>query len=244
MDNTTNERNGRAGAVAPPRLVRYGLSPPLGNRNTGDGRADDAEAHFLRGTELATQGRRGEAIPEFREAIRLQPEHSRAHFNLGVALGLDKKHREALACFREAIRSEPAFADAHYGLGNTLIELDRIEEAVTAYQDAIRLKPDSVDALNNLGMALTRVGRGGEAEVFLRQAVRLRPDVPEAHNTLGLAYMEQGEFDLGQACFEKAAARRATRRHTPTWAAPSRKSGGPLRPSPPMTWPWRWSPNR
>jgi Flp pilus assembly protein TadD len=57
----------------------------------------DAEAHFNLGNALRAQGKTDEAIAEFREAIRLKPDHASAHTNLGNALDAQGKTDLAIA---------------------------------------------------------------------------------------------------------------------------------------------------
>ena len=62
-------------------------------------------------------GKRAEAIAEWREAIRLEPNNGILHFTLGLALSKQGELEEAIAEYRAAIRIEPRFADAHSNLG-------------------------------------------------------------------------------------------------------------------------------
>ena len=61
----------------------------------------DADAHYNRGITLAEQGKLDEAITEFREAIRLQPDFSPAHSCLTAALRRKGEFTEALSVLRE-----------------------------------------------------------------------------------------------------------------------------------------------
>jgi tetratricopeptide (TPR) repeat protein len=182
-----------------PLLIHYSEAPSAGQET-----AAQADALVARGTTLAQEGNRAEAINLFRQALSLRPDHPRAHHNLGVALAEEKKFNEALECFRAAVRCHPSYAEAHYSVGNTLRELNRDEEAAAAFREAIHYKPDFLDALNNLGVILTRLRRGNEAAIYLKQAVRLKPDFGDAHNNLGLAYVEQGQLAAAEACYEEA----------------------------------------
>jgi len=68
----------------------------------------------LRG--LKERGKLDEAIAEFREAIRINPDFAEAHYNLGKAWhGLGELDL-AVAEWREAIRLKPDYALAHYAI--------------------------------------------------------------------------------------------------------------------------------
>ena len=53
--------------------------------------------HTRLGVALKAQGKREEAIAEFREAIRLKPDYAEAHYNLGLALAAQGKPEAAAA---------------------------------------------------------------------------------------------------------------------------------------------------
>src|SRR5437762_3278054 len=116
-----------------------------------------AGAHVARGSELAGQGKLDEAIREFREAIRLNPEYAEAHYDLGAALfELDNGVDEALVEFREALRINPGDAETHNTFGLALLEAGNVDEALHEYREALRLNPQYAEARYNLGNALDR----------------------------------------------------------------------------------------
>ena len=63
-----------------------------------------------------------EAVTEYREAIRLNPDVAEVHYNFGIALRTIGRLDEAIAENREAIRLNKGFAEAHCNLGNYLCE--------------------------------------------------------------------------------------------------------------------------
>jgi len=112
-----------------------------------------AQGRVEAGKKLAVQKHDEQAIREFREAIRLDPDLAEAHCLLGVALmgvavgvGAGKevdlrRFEEAVTAFREAIRLRPADARAHGHLGEALNILERHPEAVAALEESKRLDP-------------------------------------------------------------------------------------------------------
>ena len=58
-------------------------------------------------------GRTPEAIQQYAEALRLQPDLVEAHNNLGMALGQSGRLPEAIAELKEALRLRPDYVEAH-----------------------------------------------------------------------------------------------------------------------------------
>ena len=84
-----------------------------------------------------------EAIAEYEQAVRLDPDNAWCHNRLGFALtwkgGRDD---EAIAHTREAVRIDPNEGWFHYCLGFALDRTDRFDEAAAELQEAVRLLPE------------------------------------------------------------------------------------------------------
>ena len=97
---------------------------------------------FYLAATLGRDGRVDEAIAEYREAIRLQPDSVHAWSSLGVLL-CEVKHDATAAAeaFRQAIQLDPENGPAHYNLANALQAEGQADEAIAEYREAIRLDP-------------------------------------------------------------------------------------------------------
>jgi tetratricopeptide (TPR) repeat protein len=155
----------------------------------------DFWAHFDLGSVLLWKGRRDESIAEFREAIRLQPEHAMAHHNLASALQEAGRLDEALAEYREAVRLESDLATAHHGLATALNGVGRRDEAIAELRAAIRLRPEHAVVHFGLASALQEEGRLDEAIAEYREAIRLEPGHALVHIKLGHLLRNLGRFD-------------------------------------------------
>ena len=81
---------------------------------------DDAMGHYKAAVALDEQGKTDEAIREYREAIRLNPNFAAAYNNLGFALRSQSRDNEAIWEYLEAIRLKPDLAAAHNNLAVSL----------------------------------------------------------------------------------------------------------------------------
>ena len=69
---------------------------------------ESADVHNILGIGLAEKGRVGEAIAEFREALRLEPDSARTHWHLGAALASRVEDmEEAIEHLRRSVQLDP-----------------------------------------------------------------------------------------------------------------------------------------
>lgn len=142
-------------------------------------------AHQILATTLAkTPAGRAEAIREYREVLRLKPDHPDAHFGLGIELArLPGNKDEALAAYRRAIDLRPAFAEAHHAIGVELAKQPgRSAEAITHLEAALQAKPRFAEAHASLADVLIKLPhRFPEAMAHYEEALHLNPDLAWVH---------------------------------------------------------------
>jgi tetratricopeptide (TPR) repeat protein len=148
---------------------------------------DNFFAHYNYGSELEKiPGRSNDAIAQFEEALRLNPQLVEAHFFLGCALQNEPgRLPEAVAQYEAALKIAPDYYQAHTNLGNLLAAQGKIQEAIAHYEAALRLRPDIAEIHFNLALVLSGIpGRTGEAVEHLKAGLRLQPDDPQARELL------------------------------------------------------------
>jgi tetratricopeptide (TPR) repeat protein len=148
---------------------------------------DNFFAHYNYGSELEkVPGRSRDAIAQFQEALRLNPQLVEAHFYLGCALQNEPgRLPDAVAQYEEALRIAPGYYQAHTNLGNALAAEGKLQEAIAHYEAALRLRPDIAEIHFNLALILSGIpGRTGEAVEHLRAGLKLHPDDPQARQLL------------------------------------------------------------
>jgi Tfp pilus assembly protein PilF len=167
-------------------------------------RSGNPQTQLLRGTELGSarmaQGKLDEAIQQYEQALRLNPDHPLARYNLGNALQAKGQTDEAIRQYQEALRLKPDYAMARNNLGNALARKGQLDEAISQLQEAIRLAPQEADGYYNLGNALARKGQVDLAIRLYEEAIRLKPDDADVHSNLGVALYRKGrnEEAIGQ----------------------------------------------
>jgi tetratricopeptide (TPR) repeat protein len=124
-----------------------------------------------------------QAEAEFREALRLDPNHLDANHYLGICLRAQKRYAEANEFQQQALKVQSQFAAAWFESGLCLEALGNRDGAMQAYREAVRRSPEMGQAHKQLGMLL-RESNSAEARVHLQQAALLMPDDDEVKKQL------------------------------------------------------------
>lgn len=149
-----------------------------------------------RGIELVREGRPGEAVPFFEEALRINPEFAEAHYNLGTLLARGGRLDEAIRHLEDAVRLGPANADSRVNLGIALASRGDRDRATTLFREALAIDPDHVAAHVRLGTVLESDGATGDAIAEYRRALAAQPDAYEP--AFRLAWILATHPDPGQ----------------------------------------------
>jgi tetratricopeptide (TPR) repeat protein len=139
------------------------------------------------------EGKLDDAIAEFRQSIRLNPESATTRYNLGYALSARGRRDEAMTELNEALRLDPEYAQAHNNLGALLEVSGRLDEAQAHFEKAVALRPDNVEAQVNLAQLLSNRGAPEAAADHFRAALAMRTDYAQA--LAGLAWIEATAAD-------------------------------------------------
>ena len=156
-------------------------------------------------TDLMTNGKIAEALPEWRKAVELDPEDERARVNLGVAMDHEGLLNEAVEQFQKAIEIAPEHAEAYDNLAQDLLQRGDLDDAIQAYSTGLTINPNDAGAQANLGTALYQKGRLQEAIEHCEQALGIDKDLPDAQNTLGLVYARLGRLEEAATHLQMAA---------------------------------------
>lgn len=161
----------------------------------------------------------GEALFEFRRAVKYNPNNIEAKFNLktirsrlehyeaGKIYSRIGERQEAIAQFRKAITLDPRFVEARHRLGLELIaegnfvlalkELRRAKSISTNYRKAFEIWYAE-------GLALKNLGRNEEAMKMYQKTIEAKPGFAAAINAAGKILLEKGAYDEAIMYFARA----------------------------------------
>ncbi len=151
----------------------------------------------------AKTGRFDDAVTQYDEILKAQPDARQALLGRGGTLILMDRLDAAAADFQKVVDAtkdgEMANVDselesAHFGLGVIALKQNRAQEAVTELASAVQIKRTDADALNLLGTALLQAGEPERAITATRQAIALVPiGWCEPYTQLETAYTSLGD---------------------------------------------------
>jgi type IV pilus biogenesis/stability protein PilW len=169
---------------------------------------DSAVVHNDLGSEAVRNGKPQDALKEYDEALRYDPELAEAHMGKGVVLELGfNKLDEAEVEYRKAIQLKPGLAEAHNNLGQLLARTGRLEEAVKEFDAAssIMLYREPWVARCNKGQALWRMGKKEEGLAELRTCLNFQPKYCQGWRELGRIQLADGQAKEAVGSFEQYA---------------------------------------
>jgi tetratricopeptide (TPR) repeat protein len=129
-----------------------------------------------RGQMLAGAGHATEAMHDFEEAIRFNPQCWRAIHNHGVLLAQAGQFEPAFDDFSRTIQLEPDYAKAYSNRAALMVVAGKLQQAADDYQQAIDLDPGLAVAQRGLGRCCHALGRLEEALQHFDAAVQLDPN--------------------------------------------------------------------
>jgi tetratricopeptide (TPR) repeat protein len=155
------------------------------------------------GALLALEGKTGQAIEVYKEAIAADPRDARPYYYMGKAygsLGLVAQSKEALD---QAMAVNPNYGPfALLSMGKILYEHGSYADAAAYFGRAVAADPGFAMAYYNLGLSMLRLGRSGEAEKALFEAQRLAGDDSNIVLSAARILIEMGHTDDGIAAAE------------------------------------------
>lgn len=148
----------------------------------------DALENYVRGM-IATD--RKEKIQRFRDAVRLDPNHSAAMLQLGKACYSAKDFECAITSLSRVSSSDAGRNEAQFYLGLAAFYSGQWEKAESAFQ-ALSSSLPLTEVYNNLGVVAVRRGER-RARRYFEKTVETDPNDPDYHFNLAVELSREGD---------------------------------------------------
>ncbi len=141
------------------------------------------------------EGRVGDSVPCFLEALRLNPHHLLSLDNLGNAYRSLKRWDDARNVLQRALEIAPQDPEANYSLGMVFAQSGDNAKAYDYLQRALQARPVYPEALNNLGILFLLTDRRDQAVASFEQCIRVAPAFDQAYLNLAHVFALEGARD-------------------------------------------------
>jgi uncharacterized protein (TIGR02996 family) len=161
--------------------------------------------HRERGDAYIANEEYAEAILEFKNVLKLDPNDAAAHYGLATAYLAQQDPRRAYWELEETARLDPENVDARLQLGQFLLfQKDEDKERVIASADEIlALEPDRWEAMILKGRALVALGRLEESGDSFEAAIEAAPDQSGPRLMYANYLRATGDLEAAEASFLK-----------------------------------------
>ncbi len=163
-------------------------------------------AHTNLGVTLTERGKDVEAIPHFREALRLWPRNFNNVSNLARSLGAVGEYEAALRYYRTILASVRHLPLLYFRVGEVFTGLGEADSALVYYARAVELDSTMLDSHIGLADLYSSRGEFEKARESVARIFRLAPSSPRGHDILGIVAGREGRMAEAEAGFMKAIA--------------------------------------
>lgn len=146
---------------------------------------------------------KGSGIPEYRAALRLNPQHVDSLMNLGVDIA-DRNAAEAKPLFQRALRLAPANANVHLNYALLLKRRGDESASVSEFEQAIRYDPNLLEARRQLISILVSQQKWSQVIEQCREILTREPENAAIRYTLAQALIHHDHADEGKRELELA----------------------------------------
>lgn len=154
---------------------------------------DSAYDCYLKAKDLLFENNAGEAIEQFRKAIKLDPTFTEAYHELASELERQEKYDDAVELYKQWATADP-YVD-YVAWSRVVSKTSDPEKNLYDLQAAVGSLVDQSHAHNLIGIALLNMGRYEDAIREYKEAIAITPDYKWSYYNWGLALGNLGRFE-------------------------------------------------
>jgi len=171
-------------------LKKYPTNVPIAYNNRGNA-YDDKEEY-------------NQAISDYNQALKIEPDYADAYFNRGNTYYKKGEYEQALSDYNQVLNIDPNYAKVYTNRGNVYKDKKEYNQAISDYNQALEINPSDVKAYNNRGLAYYENGEYDKAISDYNQALRINPDYADVYYHRGNIYYQKGEYDKAISDYNQA----------------------------------------
>jgi tetratricopeptide (TPR) repeat protein len=166
-----------------------------------------AKAKYLAaGQKYMKKGQYGDAVVEFRNALRMDPRFVDAYYQLAQADLAQRDWQGAYASLQKAIELDPGRLDAKLDRGRLYLAARQFDKAEEEANSILQLEPKNVGAYQLLGAALMGQQKPDRALESFSKVTELLPNDASSYVDLALVEISLRRFEDAEEHLKKAVA--------------------------------------
>lgn len=175
-----------------------------------------ADVYNLMGLIAHQDGRFGEAIGYFEQALKINPRYTEALLNLSILHNdlseYDKARKLVERSRKDSKKTKTAIdpfirskvANKHAEVGDWYRGVGAFKQAADEYRKALELEEKYVDIRTKLAVCYREEGQKAKAIDELKQAIKDNPDYPDAQIQLGITLYSLGKRTEARTAWKQA----------------------------------------
>lgn len=156
-----------------------------------------SEIEYDLGVNHLRNGQVADALKNFLEAIKSNPDFAEAHHALGLAYHMLGDEEKALAHYQKALDLKADYAEVRNNMGRLYISQGKFRQAIPLLRkalDDVFLKERYL-AEGNLGWALFHIGKQEEGLKRVRNAIAQNENFCVGYEYMGMMYQERKQLE-------------------------------------------------
>ena len=150
-------------------------------------------------------GQPAQAVPRYRETLRLYPHVPAVRYQLGRSLVQSGDTAAGRPLLEQVAADRPSgFTDLYNLLGQLAMQRGAVDEAQAWYQTATEVNDQNAGAHLQLAEIHLSRGESAAADAAVEAAIAIRPDEPRAYALAGQIYLRHGRRERARSHFERA----------------------------------------
>ncbi len=164
---------------------------------------DEVSALLGRGNELYNQKKYNDAIEEYQNILKENPELYVIHRNIGNCYYELEDYDSAIEHYEKVLEKEPDSEEILIALGNIYLEKGELETGLAYFERMNQEKITNPVTFYNIGTSFFNRGEMERAVQYYSKAIALDPNLSDAYYQLGLCYVNTNEKDKAKDNFHK-----------------------------------------